>query len=406
MTRVRRPPSQPGIPGWLSRAGRFYSHVAKLALSTFLLFVLANVVAAVFMAVHERYWAPSPGSLRYGLDRLSPLYPGMTEAEIEQLLGETWSRNYVYAPLVQHREAAAEGRFVNVDQAGFRRSAAQGPWPPDPAALNVFVYGGSTTFGYGVSDEQTIPSRLQEELAGMGCWAQVAVYNFGRGNYYSDQERSLFESHLTAGLRPDVAIFVDGLNEWKEAPKFTDRLDYLLRESQAGLIARAVKGLPLVDLIRLIRGTAQPPGEGSGADPRLDGERYLDRWLRNKRLISAAAREFGVSPLFVWQPTPAYGYHMELHPFAAETEAVFDAPGRRASSHAYGLLDGMRAEHPDLEPAGDFLWIADLQRDRAQPLYVDAVHYTAAFCREIAQSVATFVGGRLRCASGGQLVDP
>ncbi len=370
---------------------------------TLALLVVALWIATGLLLAARRGSEAPPGSLRYGLDRLTPLYPNMTASEIEQLLTETWSREYVYAPLVQHREGAIEGRWVNVDPAGFRRSASQGPWPPDAEAFNVFVYGGSTAYGYGVADGQTIPSFLQEELDAVGCGPRVAVYNFGRGNYYSEQERVLFEIHLTSGLLPDVAIFVDGFNEWKDAPKFTRRLEYLMSESPGQLTRRALKSLPLVDRLRLASGAPADAEDGRiadapAADARADGERWLARWLRGKRLIAAAGREFGMSTYFVWQPVPLYDYRLELHPFAAEVEEDFAQPGYQALRHGYERLDRMRASHPDLEPAGDFLWLADAQRDRSEPLYVDAAHYTASFSRHVAARIGAFVAGGLDCA--------
>ena len=65
----------------------------------------------------------------------------------------------------------------------------QGPWPPDDHDYNMFVFGGSTTFGYGVPDEQTIASHLQEVLSHQTA-REVRVYNFGRGMYRSSQEES------------------------------------------------------------------------------------------------------------------------------------------------------------------------------------------------------------------------
>jgi len=47
----------------------------------------------------------------------------------------------------------------------------------------------------------------------------VVVYNFGRAGYYSTQERILFEYFVAKGVKPDVAIFLDGLNDFFEKEK-------------------------------------------------------------------------------------------------------------------------------------------------------------------------------------------
>ncbi len=376
--------------------------LATLVWRALALFVLANVVAWLVVVVHRRYFAPPPGPLAYGIEKLSQVYPGRTPEEIERLLTETWSRRYVYLPFVQHREAPQSGEYVNIDPAGFRRVADQGPWPPDPAATNVFFFGGSTTFGYGVADAETIPSRAQEALAA-ACPGDVRVYNFGGGNYYIEQERVLFEQLLAAGHPIDVAVFVDGLNEFKKGPKFTTRLRYLMAESRPRLLLRALKALPLAELAKLFRPSdAEPPQQveipPADAENLRLAEWAVGRWRANRRLAAAVAREFEVVPLFVWQPSPAYQYDLEHHLFR-ENRWLF---AHRGPAHApgYRLMDALRNESPELS-ADDFLWLADLHLGRSEPLYVDTFHYTAAFSREIAERIAAALAPRLGCEPAG-----
>src|SRR5262249_43078007 len=118
-----------------------------------------------------------------------------------------------YEPFTESRPPVVRGRFVNVSAPGFRLVPDQGPWPPDPAAFTIFVFGGSTTFGTGVADAETIPAQLPPQFTAAPCARPVHVYNFARPGYFSVQERILFEQLLLAGHHPDLAIFVDGLNE-------------------------------------------------------------------------------------------------------------------------------------------------------------------------------------------------
>ncbi len=376
--------------------------LATLVWRTLVLFVLANVVAWLALLVHDRFFAPPPGALAYGLEKLSQVYPGRTPDEIEQLLRETWSRVYVYRPFVQHHEAPQTGQYVNIDPAGFRRGADPGPWPPDPAATNVFFFGGSTAFGYGVADDETIPSRAQEALAA-ACSSDVRVYNFGGGNYYSEQERVLFEQILAAGHPIDVAVFLDGLNEWKESPKYTARLEYLMGESRPRLVLRALKTMPLAELAKLLGSAEEDPDREAPdavekTEDRRLAERAVGRWRANRRLIAAVAREFEVLPLFVWQPSPTYQYDLQHHLFYQENRGVFATHGPVVAG--YRRMDALRREDADLS-AGDFLWLADLQLGRDEPLYVDATHYSAGFSREIAERVAAFVAAHVGCAPAG-----
>jgi len=118
---------------------------------------------------------------------------------------------------VGFKEAPFRGKYVNVADNGYRLSPPQGPWPIDPKNYNVFVFGGSTTFGYGVTDDQTIPARMQAIMMEHSLARRVCVYNFGRGFYYSTPERILFEQLLLGGARPNLAVFLDGVNDFGSA---------------------------------------------------------------------------------------------------------------------------------------------------------------------------------------------
>ena len=112
-------------------------------------------------------------------------------------------------------------------------------------------------------------------------------------------------------------------------------------------------------------------------------------------MTEAAAEEFDVIPIFVWQPVPTYGYDLKHHLFTEENQSVF--AGHDALRFGYNLMDEMRDVATELEPSGDFLWLADIQYAKREPLYVDAAHYTAAFSREIADLIAEEVATTLSC---------
>ena len=156
-----------------------------------------------------------PVFAKYG-DDLLLVYPNMNRQQIQDMLFENWSRPYVYADFTHFAERPFQGEYVNVTAAGYRKSADQGPWPPQDDAVNVFVFGGSTTFGYGLPDEQTLASCLQASLQRYSA-RPVRVYNFGVGWYFSTQERLLLEKLLVQGHVPDIAVFVDGLNDTTSA---------------------------------------------------------------------------------------------------------------------------------------------------------------------------------------------
>ena len=259
------------------------------------------------------------------------------------------ARAVVFEPHTLFRVPPMSGLFVNVTEAGYRQGAEPQRWPPKSDA--VFVFGGSTAFGYGVADAETIPAHLQTELG-------AQVYNWASPNFASVQERIRFEQLLLDGHRPRAAIFIDGFSDFI-APYYQPvMLEPLARATQPRSILRRI--------FEPKRGvTCRVP------DPAV----VVDRYLRNRQLLRAVCRELGVRLLTVWQPVPCFRY-------AGPAQGHGDsAPLIECVVRGYELMETRR---PDPE---DFLWLADIQRGRSDSLYVDADHYTAAFSREIAEHI-------------------
>jgi len=270
-------------------------------------------------------------------------------------------RSLVFEPYTVFRVRPMSGQYVNVGEAGFRAGAGENPWPPDANATNVFVFGGSTAFGYGVADGETIPSRLHERLLVLGKNARV--YNFATANYTAVQERIRLEQLLLDGFVPRVAIFIDGFDEFI-SPYYEPILMKRLHD--------ATKAQPLMERVaRAIRpSTALDESECRLPDPAT----VLDRYLANVRLIKATCAEFGVRPLFVWQPVPCYRYPGDAQDHGAH-EALIEC--------VRSGYEMMRTRRTD-----DILWLADMQEGRTENLYLDPDHYTAAFSGDIASAIA------------------
>jgi hypothetical protein len=95
---------------------------------------------------------------------------------------------FIYQPWVQFSEAPYEGKLVHVDidahELPLRRTENRSP---EKATLRrILVLGGSTTFGYNVSDEHTWPSHLSavlnERAARLGLELRIEVANYGRSS--------------------------------------------------------------------------------------------------------------------------------------------------------------------------------------------------------------------------------
>ncbi len=290
---------------------------------------------------------------RYGMDRLQQVHQGRSPEEIGKLLGETWDRGFRYRPYVQFAESPFQGDYVNVSPHGYRVHDPGAPWPPDPASINVFAFGDSNTFGYGLTDQETWPYHLEAELRSLSG-QPVRVYNFGCGYYYSTQEVLLFELLLLEGITPDIAIFLDGLSDAHpytadDAPRFSEELE------------RTFAG-PSVEKRQEAAWTSQA---------------MWKRLERNRHWARRLAREAGVVTVFAIQPIPNFAFSGQHYPFSEWL--------------ATGQLRLAQAAYQQA-PRSEVLWLAEVAQGVDFPAYIDTVHYSprmsALLAAEMARALA------------------
>jgi hypothetical protein len=367
---------------------RLYTGVALVVLNVIVALIVLNGVAAVILAQgsspSHRPKDPSEEAA------LAAVFPNLTHDEIRRLVDETGRFSYTFEPYTQFRDRPRQGRYVNIDSVGFRYSAHQASWPPSPDYLNVFVFGGSTTFGWLVPDDFTIPSYLQSEIAAL-TGEHVAIYNFGRTNYIATQERILFEQLLMQGHRPDIAIFIDGCNDTyylDGVPAFTERLAQVVDGRLPSPLTRFAlyrAALRLRTAIMERRAPALPQDSARNAQRRSDAaDAVVTRYAANKQLTLAMAEAYGVTAFFVWQPVPGFRYDLRHHPQG-------QAAARRLSSMAdiYSRMEARLRSTANSDSLGrNLIWCADIQKDLAEALYLDIVHYTPDMSKRVAQCIA------------------
>jgi hypothetical protein len=281
------------------------------------------------------------------------VYPGRGAEEIDELQRASLGLRYVYAPFVEFAPRPGAGRFINITAAGFRQGKTPAVWPPAPDDFTVFVFGGSTTFGFGLPDDETLVSALEVKLAPRYPGRTVRCYNFGRGYYFSAQERALFESLLAQGFTPDLAVFVDGLNDFI----YHDGMPELTPE----LAAFIAPDLPAPQRV-------EPADERSRT---LAVERMIAGYERNIRLTEALGRAAGVPVVFIGQPVPFLDFPMSAatYPFAS-TFAEHRLAGWGYDRFKQAAREGRFGER--------FVWCGNAFAQAERIMYVDSIHYSAA----------------------------
>ena len=303
---------------------------------------------------------PNPIARKYGLENLSNVYPDMDVKEIDQLLTDAWSRTLAYETFTQFKEHSHTSKYVNIDTNGFRVIKNQGPWPLSSDYFNVFVFGGSVTFGYGARDDQTVPSYLQE-LLNRTLSDRVRIYNFGRGHYYSLQEMTLYQQLLLKEFIPDMALFIDGSNDFYYA-------------NNKALFSKKLETMTT----RMLTPEDIPKEE---KEP--DIYPVADRYSASKKMIEAISSVYAVRTVFAWHPISLYKYDLSYHLFGKESFA-----DHSWANPAYRYMSSFVKDHP---PGNNFIWCADIQEDSTEPLYVDRFHYTA----RLAKMTASCIGNNM-----------
>lgn len=178
----------------------------------------------------------------------------------------------------------------------------------------------------------------------------------------------LFEHLVAGGARPELAVFVDGPDEFVFAegrPALTEVLERSAwRQRTHGL---RVGDLPIVKLLGDDTSGTPPVGlpvpVSAPQDPAL-AVAVVERYLRNLELTAHEAAAVGVRTLFVWEPAAANS-----------TPLVTDGYRRLAAA----------------APARGFVWCADERPPPGEMGYLDDVHYAPAMTERLAGCIAAAI---------------
>jgi hypothetical protein len=116
-----------------------------------------------------------------------------------------------YSPLTEFIEQKRNYEFVSIGEYGNRcnKNKIQNCQIPKGGKNEIWIFGGSTVFGYGLKNDETIAAHLENYTKNKN------VINFGQGHYHSTQSRILFQNLLVFFPPPETVIFLDGFNDFK-----------------------------------------------------------------------------------------------------------------------------------------------------------------------------------------------
>jgi len=367
--------------------GRVFSTLAVTLLSTVIAIAITEYAAGLVL---KQLRDKRPLFVVSHTDEnIRKLFDTDNPGRYRSILSEGWRQaDTIYSPFVEYKMTPYQGRYFNIAEDGFRLNggAAADLKAPGP---KVFVFGGSTTLGIGVGDDETIPAYVEQALKAAGR-TDVQVFNFGVVSYFSTQERIALERLLTAGIKPDVAVFVDGVNDFyyctiPDVSAWNERLIQLTNaRSRVPFLIDLSRRSNVVQLARHLGGDKSVIVRewGSFCNSGEDVAKVAHRLDTNRRIIDATAERMGFKALFVQQPVPTYSYDNRKRPFPVQEEML---GYHMNSARGYPLMAQQRSQGQLWERG--LLWLAELEPAEGNA-YIDTIHYSPRFNKAIGDKIA------------------
>jgi lysophospholipase L1-like esterase len=262
---------------------------------------------------------------------------------------------------------------ITINGLGLRTAA---PTPKAPGEWRIAVTGGSTVFGWGVFDADTIPARLMDALHLRGQ-NNFSVYNFGIDSAGIDQERALLEQFAKV-YEIDQVIFYTGGNDATRTylaelggpSSFSDAYSFELLKVMSRLKARLA--VPSAQALAYMDDVVLPRIRQSA--PLVPGIRKAQAFCRSTHLRC----DFVLQPLLTRKGP--IGPEVDLAQSISTLYPRIDV----AISQMYA--DAMTVEEP--RRMHNFSSALD---GETQPLFVDLIHLNEAGNRLMADRIVSAI---------------
>jgi len=380
------------IERFFSRVGTFCAIVG----ATVVIAVLGNYVLAGLEVVHTLVTAGSV--TKVDARQASPVYgddPDRVAYWTE--FNKVWSMHF--EPYYHWRRNPFHGRFINVDANGVRLTPTA---QPKPGVRKLFMFGGSTLWGTGAADKDTIPSYVQAALG-----AGYDVRNYGESAWVSTQELNYLLYQLARGNVPDVVVFYDGVNDGYAGAYSpgVPRDPHNLREQNAAdksllldLFHRTKYDRLLGFLERSLNRVTAGPGAAGGASADWDkkmaaqidrnGRGVVEMYEAHIKQVKALAREYGFKAYFFWQPNL---FSLTRKNLNAYEKAMIDEASPVLVASQKKVYEIARQKFANRE-AENIFFIGNLFDAPKEPIYIDWHHVGANGNRIIADAMLARLG--------------
>lgn len=201
---------------------------------------------------------------------------------------------------------------------------------------NLHFFGGSTIWGHGVSDKNTIPSLIADKF-------KLKAINYGEQAYNSRQELNLLLDNIVRIKKGDVVVFYDGVNDVYHncrsynsinghAREFYMREALAPKENKENLSLKLVKSLSTYRFVKGLANKLFPKKEiltkgyvNSCSDP-VYAASVANFLVKNWEAAEAILESKGINFMCILQPNP-YTFEGKVayanHEFKSQVEMVY-----------------------------------------------------------------------------------
>jgi hypothetical protein len=345
----------------------------------------------------------------YQIADLSSAFPNSSVPEIQRRLVETEMgllrtvERFGYLGM-----QPCESQYMNIDKFGnryvpsLRDQTSREFCRENTHQILVHVYGGSTTLGAHIGDDETIPYFLLKNFQSRG-YENVVVVNCGGNNHTSLHCVLHFLDDCLKGQIPDYAVFLNGWNDATHADGGGDGIVNFLNACLAASQSESQDSRSVSE----IRSSIQSVNRGSYRNRRIfsgDYHQFLRFFkMRYKSAIGLAheiSQIFGCKVKFFFEPSAFVSCRkdQDLMPKIRELNSATPLV-----KYIYKELSSIGVSrflgHRKFEPKKVKSLISCGQEREEFPLFVDDCHFTPQFNNYLSGEIARNLSLRVKTTS-------
>jgi len=298
-------------------------------------------------------------------------------------------QEFLYHPATEYQlnEFSFQDVAIIAHPSGFNTRSNGRSQEVKEKAYQIFCFGGSTTYGTFTKDSQTWPAFLEALLD------SVEVVNFGVPGFVPTQETNQFIYLLKLGYRPDLVIFMDGVNI---GPPY-DGSDFTRQIAQKFNQNEEVDVLGSLAIVKLWNGSYKEeihvfqtenvdfvPLESTTSF----NEMVANRFVENARIRSEISELYGVPILQFLQANGNLNYPLAF--YKENLLEDFKSEGAKNVSKNLSLIF-----EEVLEANVGYVDLSGLFLEYGKASIIDVVHYTPEFNAYVASDIKKYVPNAL-----------